>query len=93
MFATYQCEKCDNTIDYRKEYGVDFPETILEKCCNKNKSCTFKRIFGIPVVSVGQGYQGNAANGYSKSHVYHPSPLTPINKTRKSKQDSVLSEC
>lgn len=92
MYATYQCEKCEMEIDYRKPYGEEFPESIKQDGCRKGRKCIFKRVFKAPVVSVCQGYLGNAKNGYSKSHVYHSSPLTPITKTRKSKTDSVLSE-
>lgn len=93
MYATYQCEECLKEIDYRKPYGEEFPESIQQDGCKKGKRCTFKRVYKTPpVVSVCQGYLGNAANGYSKNHIYHSSPLTPLNKTRKSKVDSVLSE-
>lgn len=35
MYKDYECE-CGNIIEYRKEYKVDFPETIKCDLCGKD---------------------------------------------------------
>lgn len=42
MVAEYKC-KCNNTIEYKKKYGKDFPKTIK---CNKCGKRARKDLFG-----------------------------------------------
>ena len=35
MYKDYKCE-CGNIIEFRKEYGKDFPETIKCDVCGKD---------------------------------------------------------
>jgi hypothetical protein len=73
MYGSYQCEKCQRIIDYRKPAGVDFPETITAECEDgKKKKCVFRRYYGnVTLVTDSGGHDGVT---------YNPSKFTPMNK-------------
>jgi cytochrome c-type biogenesis protein CcmH/NrfF len=79
MFKDYKCADCGHMTEYRKEYGIDFPEHLE---CEKCQGDMIKQ-FSAPLVDVAEGMLGNAKNGYSNSTVYHRSAYSPARRGEK----------
>ncbi len=62
--ADYFCDSCQNTWEYWKEVGADFPKTPpCPKCNSTNTRKLWK--FGMGIVK--EGFLGNSKTGYSGS--------------------------
>ena len=78
------CESCGKSTDYKKIYGVDFPEQIESTCLEKNSKktkCILKRDYGstVPIIDVAEGSVGNAKNGYTQTTgSYIPGRFAPL---------------
>ncbi len=85
-WGNYICKGCDNIVEYKKQHGIDFPETVKQRCERCGKSSTFVRTFlSVPVTSIAEGSTGIGG-------IYHPSPFTPMNVAYKAGRSSMFEK-
>lgn len=84
-WGNYICETCGNIIEYKKQYGVDFPDNLDQKCENCGKSSFVRTFTSVPVTSVAEGSTGIGG-------IYHPSPFTPMNVAYKAGRSSMFEK-
>lgn len=88
-YGTYTCRQCGKSTEYKKQYGIDFPEKIQAKCKDReclndhedfeDYLCEYFRNYGKITFAydVAAGTVGNAKNGYENTiGSYIPSTLT-----------------
>ena len=85
-WGNYSCKNCENVVEYKKQYGIDFPDTVKQKCEICGKIATFVRIFtSVPVTSIAEGSTG-------VGDIYHSSPFTPMNVVHKAGRSSMFNK-
>lgn len=73
MLIDVCCDDCGHIFEYDKKTDEKIK---CEKCGSLN---TYRK-WSTLNFQVSTGLLGNAANGYSKGHVYHTAPSTPKKK-------------
>lgn len=61
-YATYQCENCHSTKEYKKKYGEEWPEHFYCSFCEENSMKKLLNTLG--GISVPEGRLGNGAKGW-----------------------------
>lgn len=62
--GTYECTECGDRQDFRKQYGVDWPESLKCPFC---QTMSAHKMIVVPGTHFPEGRLGNGKNGYTNT--------------------------